>query len=145
MVKLDELLQKIFAMLEIADINNLAEVNAELARILAEIRRVNEENDKLASRYGGDYAFVKTYTDAVEIHPDLDKEEIAKVVDVVYAAVKDVRDTNILSIQQRDNFTGTVKKNTIASLLKDGLYKKLGLKDWYTDLLNETYANMKIF
>ena len=145
MIKLDELLQKIFAMLEIADIDNLASINEELAKVLAEIRRINEENDRLAARYDGDYAFVKTYTDAVEIHPDLSKEDIASVMDVVYAAVKDVRNTNILTIQQRDNFVGIVKKNTTAALLKSGLYKKLSLKDWYTDILNETYANMKIF
>ena len=145
MIKLDELLQKIFAMLEIADIDNLASVNEELAKVLAEIRRINEENDRLAARYDGDYAFVKTFTDAVEIHPDLDKEDIAAVMDVVYAAVKDVRNTNILTIQQRDNFVGIVKKSTTAALLKSGLYKKLSLKDWYTDILNETYANMKIF
>lgn len=145
MIKLDELLQKIFAMLEIADIDNLAAVNEELAKVLAEIRRINEENDRLAARYDGDYAFVKTYTDAVEIHPEYDKEDIAAVMDVVYAAVKDVRNTNILTIQQRDNFVGIVKKNTTAALLKSGLYKKLSLKDWYTDILNETYANMKIF
>ncbi len=145
MIKLDELLQKIFAMLEIADIDNLAAVNEELAKVLAEIRRINEENDRLAARYDGDYAFVKTYTDAVEIHPEYDKEDIAAVMDVVYAAVKDVRNTNILTIQQRDNFVGIVKKSTTAALLKSGLYKKLSLKDWYTDILNETYANMKIF
>ena len=145
MIQLDELLQKIFAMLEIADIDNLAAVNAELAKVLAEIRRINEENDRLAARYDGDYAFVKTYTDAVEIHPELDKDDIAAVLDVVYAAVKDVRNSNILAIQQRESFVGIVKKTTTAALLKSGLYKKLGLKDWYTDLLTETYANMKIF
>lgn len=145
MIKLDELLQQIFAMLEIADIDNLASVNAELAKVLEEIRRINAENERLSARYDGDYAFVKTYTDAVEVHPEYEKEDIAAVIDVVYAAVKDVRDTNILTIQQRDNFVGIVKKNTTAALLKSGLYKKLSLKDWYTDLLNETYANMKIF
>ena len=114
-------------------------------QVMADFRRINEENDRLAARYDGDYAFVKTYTDAVEIHPEYDKEDIAAVMDVVYAAVKDVRNTNILTIQQRDNFVGIVKKSTTAALLKSGLYKKLSLKDWYTDILNETYANMKIF
>ena len=145
MIKLDELLQKIFEMLEIADINDLSSVNEELAKVLAEIRRINEENERLAARYDGDYAFVKTFTDAVEIHPDCDKEDIATVIDIVFAAVKDVRNSNILTIQQRDNFVAIVKKNTTASLLKSGLYKKLGLKDWYSNLLTETYANMKIF
>ena len=52
---------------------------------------------------------------------------------------------NLLVIQGRDVFTASVKKQTTAKLLKSGLYKKLALKDWYTDLLNETYTNMKMF
>ena len=139
---LTELLQRIF---EALDISNLDTINEQLAEVLERIRQINADNERLAARYDGDYAFVKTYTDAIEIHPEMDKEDIAAVIDVVYASVKDVRDSNILAIQQRDNFVGIVKKNTTAALLKSGLYKKLGLKDWYTDLLNETYANIKIF
>lgn len=145
MVKLDELLKKIFAMLEIADMDNLSEVNAELAKALAEIRRINEENERLSARYDGNYAFVKTYTDALELYPEFDKEDVAKVVDIVYGAYKAIQDNNILILQGRDNFTASVKKNTTATLLKSGLYKKLGMKDWYTTLLNEVYANIKIF
>lgn len=141
-MKLEELLQRIF---EALDISNLDTINEQLAEVLERIRQINADNERLAARYDGDYAFVKTYTDAIEIHPGMDKEDIAAVIDVVYASVKDVRDSNILAIQQRDNFVGIVKKNTTAALLKSGLYKKLGLKDWYTDLLNETYANIKIF
>ena len=88
MVKLDELLKKIFAMLEIADLDNLSEVNAELAKALAEIRRINEENERLSARYDGNYAFVKTYTDALELYPEFDKEDVAKVVDIVYGLIR---------------------------------------------------------
>ncbi len=142
MVHLDELLQKIFAML---DISNLEEINEELQAILNEARRINEENEKLSARYDGNYAFVKTYTDAVEVHSDLDKEDIAKVLDVVYEAVKEIQTANILILQGRDNFVSSISNKTITKLIKAKLYGRLALKEWYSTLLTETYANMKMF
>ena len=142
MVKLDELLREIFEKLDIEDLDNISE---ELQEILNRMRKINEENEKLAKRYDGSYSFVKTYIDAVEVHPEYDKEDIARVLDTVYLAVKDIKDANILILQGRDIFCGSVKKTTIATLLKNGLYKNLNLKDWYTDLLGEVYTNMKLF
>lgn len=74
MVKLDEMLQKLF---ELLDITNLEGINDELRAILEEARRINEENERISARYNGSYAFVKTYTDAIEVHPEYDKEDIA--------------------------------------------------------------------
>ena len=142
MVKLDELLRKLFAAMNIDDLDNL---NAQLEEILKKMRAINEENERLAKRYDGNYEFVKTFIDAAEMHNDLAKEDIAEVLDVVFEAVKDIKDMNLLVIQGRDVFTASVKKQTTAKLLKSGLYKKLVLKDWYTDLLNETYSNIKLF
>lgn len=142
MVKLDELLKKIFQNLDINDLDN---INEQLSEILEKMRKINEENEYLAKRYNGDYAFVKTYIDACETHDGYRKEDIAKVLDVVYAAVKDIRDMNILVLQGRDVFANSVKKQTTASLLKSGLYKRLQMKDWYTDLLHEVYTNIKMF
>lgn len=142
MVKLDEVLQKLFAML---DISNLDSINDELRAIFEEARRINEENERLSARYDGSYAFVKTYTDAVEVHPEYDAEDIAKVLDIVYAAVKDIRSANILVLQGRENFVSSVSHMTVTKLIKAKLYGKLSLKDWYNDILMETYSNMKIF
>ena len=142
MVKLDEVLQKLFAML---DISNLDDINEELRAILEEARRINDENERLSARYDGSYAFVKTYTDAIEVHPEYDKEDIAKVLDIVYDAVKEIRSANILVLQGRDNFKASVLKMTVPKLIKSKLYAKLSLKDWYEDILAETYSNMKIF
>ena len=142
MVKLDEVLQKLFAMLDIANLDN---INEELRAILEEARRINEENERLSARYDGSYAFVKTYTDAIEVHPEYDKEDIAKVLDIVYEAVKDIRSANILILQGRENFVSSVSHMTVTKLIKAKLYGKLALKDWYNDILTETYANMKIF
>lgn len=142
MIKLDEVLQKLFAML---DISNLDSINDELRAILEEARRINEENERLSARYDGSYAFVKTYTDAVEVHPEYDKEDLAKVLDIVFEAVKDIRSANILVLQGRDNFKASVMKMTVPKLIKSKLYMKLSLKDWYEDILAETYSNMRIF
>lgn len=142
MVKLDEVLQKLFAMLDIANLDN---INDELRAILEEARRINEENERLAARYDGSYAFVKTYTDATEVHPEYAKEDIAAVMDIVYEAVKEIQSANILILQGRENFISSVSHKTVAKLIKGKLYGKLGLKEWYPDLLGETYSNMKIF
>lgn len=142
MIHLDELLQRLFNML---DISNLAEINDELRKILDKARRINEENERLSARYDGSYAFVKTYTDAIEIHPEYDKEDIAAVLDIVYEAVKEIKTANILILQGRENFTSSISNKTITKLIKAKLYNKLNLKEWYNSLLVETYANMKMF
>ena len=142
MVKLDEVLQRLFAML---DINNLDDINDELRAILDEARRINDENERLAARYDGSYAFVKTYTDAVEVHPEYDKEDIASVLDIVFEAVQEIESANILILQGRENFISSVSHKTMTKLIKAKLFGKLGLKDWYGDILAETYANMRIF
>lgn len=142
---MEDLLKKIFVELEYIDLNNLSEVNGKLLKILEDLRCINEENERLAARYGGNYAFVKTYSDVVEMHPEFDKEDLAKLTDVAYAAVKDIEGSNVLILHGRESFVNTVKKNTTTQLLKSGLYKKLNLKDWYADFLGETYSNMRIF
>lgn len=142
MVKLDELLQKLFEML---DITNLDSINDELRAILEEAHRINEENERISARYHGSYAFLKTYTDAIEVHPEYDKEDIARVLDIVCEAVNEIQSANILILQGRDNFISSVSNKTITKLIKEKLYGKLGLKNWYTSILAETYANLKIF
>ena len=142
MIKLDELLKKIFDSLNIDDLDS---INEQLKEILDKIRAINKENERLAARYDGNYAFVKTYQDLCEMHPEYDKKNLEGVLDIVYSSVKDIKDNNILILQGRDIFTTSVKKSTTKELLKSGLYKKLTLKDWYTDILNEVYMNLKKF
>ena len=142
MIKLDEILQKLFQNLDIA---NLDDINETLRAILAEARRINEENERISARYDGNYAFVKSYTDAIEVHPEYSKDDVAAVIDVVYAAVKEIKTANILILQGRDNFISSVSNKTITKLIKAKLYGKLALREWYDDLLGEIYTNMKIF
>ncbi len=142
MVKLDEILQQLF---EALDISNMDYINEELRKVLAEAQRINRENEAIAKRYNGSYAFVKTYTDAVEIHPEIDKETIAKVVDVIFESVQEIQSANILILQSRDTFMANINRKTTVKLIKSGLYDDANLDDWYDDLLAETYTNMKTF
>lgn len=131
--------------MEISLWDDIESVNGGLADVLKRMKALNDENDALSARFDGNYSFVKTFTDTVETHPDLPKDEIGRLIDIIYAAVKDIQGSNILILQGRDNFTSSVKKNTTARLFREGLYSGLGLKDWFDTLLNETYANMKVF
>ncbi len=141
-VKLDEILQNIFERLSI---DNLDSITAELKTVLEKMKAVNEENERMSERYDGNYSFVKTYFYAVETHPELVKEDIAEVIDVIYSAVKGIKNNNILVLQSREIFVASVKKAITAELLKKGLYKKLAIKEWYDDVLNETYKNITLF
>ena len=142
MVRLDEVLKRLFDSL---DISNLAEINEELKKVLAEAQRINAENERIANRYNGNYAFVKTYTDAVEIHSELNKETVAKVIDVVFEAVQEIKSANMLILQGRDSFIANINRKTTVQLIKSGLYDDANLDDWYDELLAETYSNMKMF
>lgn len=144
-IKLDEFLKKIFEKLEIQDFSDWESLNADLKEALERIRKINEENERLARRYNGNYAFVKTYTDTLEQHPELDKEDIASVLDVVYDKTKGLENSNLLIIQGRGSYVGAVKKSTMAQLIKTGLYKKLNLKEWYEELINAVYTNVEKF
>lgn len=85
MIHLDELLKEIFASL---NIDNLDSINEKLKEVLDRMRKINEENEKIAKRYGGSSAFVKTYIDACEVHNEYAKEDIAEVLDFIYKSVK---------------------------------------------------------
>lgn len=67
------------------------------------------------------------------------------MLDIVFAAVQEIQSANILILQGRDNFISSVSNKTITKLIKEKLYGKLKLKEWYNTVLAETYANLKIF
>ena len=144
LIKLDKVLTEIFARLDIKDINDLSTIDQDLKKILDELHRINEENDRLSQRYGGQYAFVVSYTTLCEHNPDKDHKDIEAFVSIIYDAVKDISDKNSLLIQGRENFIGTIAKSTTATLVKNGIWKKLSIKrEWFNDVLNKLYTNLQ--
>ena len=142
-VMLDQLLQKIFNKLEIADLDKLDDLSDELLEALKNARDINYENDRLAENYGGNFGFVKTYQDAVELYTDVEKKDIEKMLLIVYQDIKDKLDNDTLIIQGRKNFIDSIKQNITKVLLKEKLYLKV--KNFYDQILSELYTNIQWF
>lgn len=140
--KLDELLQKIFNDLSISDLSDLDSITDELLEALERARNINYENERLSKVYGGNYAFVKTYQDAIEIYP-ADKSDIEKMLVIIYQVIEDVLDKEVILVQGRKNFADTIKSKATKILLKEKLYGKI--KEFYAQLLNELYTNIQLF
>lgn len=141
-VKLDQLLQEIFNKLSISDLSDLDTITDELLEALKQAREINYENDRLAQIYGGNYAFVKTYQDAVENY-DADKSDIEKMMIHIYEDIKEVLEADTLIIQGRKNFADSIKHDVTKLLLKEKIYVKV--KDFYDQVLNELYTNLQLF
>ena len=141
-VKLDQLLQEIFNKLSISDLSDLDAITDELLEALKQARDINYENDRLAQIYGGNYAFVKTYQDAIEKY-DADKSEIEKMMIHIYEDIKEVLEADTLIVQGRKNFADSIKHDVTKLLLKDKIYVKV--KGFYDQILNELYTNLQFF
>lgn len=141
-VKLDQLLQEIFNKLSISDLSDLDAITDELLEALKQARDINYENDRLAQIYGGNYAFVKTYQDAIEKY-DADKSEIEKMMIHIYEDIKEVLEADTLIVQGRKNFADSIKHDVTKLLLKDKIYVKV--KGFYDQILNELYTNLQLF
>ncbi|MDE5932443.1 MAG: DEAD/DEAH box helicase family protein [Lachnospiraceae bacterium] len=141
-VKLDQLLQEIFSKLSISDLSDLDAITDELLEALKQARDINDENDRLAQIYGGKYAFVKTYQDAIEKY-DADKSEIEKMLVFIYHDIKDIIGADTLIVQGRKNFIDSIKHDVTKPLLKAGIYVKV--KTFYDQILGELYTNLQLF
>lgn len=145
LVKLDKVLSEIFKKLDIHDENDLFDIKQELKEALDELHRINEENDRLAQKYGGEYAFVISYTMLCEQNPDIEPADIESIMTTIYNAIKENTNKNHLLIQGRDNFIRHNERVATISLVKSGLWKKLSIKkEWLDDVLNKLYTNLQL-
>ncbi len=142
-VKLDQLLQKIFEKLSISDLSELDSVTDELLEALKQARDINRENDRLGEIYGGQFAFVKSYKDAIEAFPDINNKDIEKFFVLVYEDIKDRLEFDTLVVQGRKNFIDTIKQDITKVLLKEKLYAIV--KPTYEFWLGELYTNIQLF
>ncbi len=142
-VKLDQLLQQIFDKLSISNLSELDAVTDELLEALKQARDINRENDRLAEIYGGNFAFVKTYKDAIELFPAVSNKIIEKMLVIVYEDIKDRLAYDTLVVQGRKNFVDTIKKDVTTVLLKEKIYKDV--KTFYEHICGELYTNIQLF
>lgn len=139
---LNELLQEVFAHLSISSETSTEDIYGELSDILKEIDEINEENENLSLRFDGQYAFVKAYQDALDKYK-YDEEDLEKIMDIIYAALSEILDKDVIYRLGRNNFIKHAKKNAASQLYDSGLYDKLG--SHYDDLLDDIYRNLIIY
>lgn len=142
-VKLDQLLQQIFDKLSISNLAELDAITEELIEALKQAQNINRENERLSEIYGGNFAFVKTYKDAIEAFPAVSNKTIEKMFVITYEDIKGRLEYDTLIIQGRKNFTDTIKQDITKSLLKEKIYKEV--KPFYEHFLNELYTNIQLF
>lgn len=143
MISLDTALQQLFARMDIHSIDEIPLLNEELQIILKKAIAINEENERLAAQYGGNFGMVKTYQDIVSDRNDLNNKSVEKAMGIIYSKIKDAIDTDILVIQGRQGFIDETKKKVVLELLTSGLFKELGLKTWLETLLSNMYTNLQ--
>lgn len=142
-MKLDQLLQEIFNKLSISDLSDLDSITDELLEALKQAQDINYENERLAGQYGNNYAFVKTYQDAVADYTSVDQSVIEGTLVIVYENIKDTLSVDGMIAQGRKKFVDNIKKESTKDLLKAGLYQKI--KVYYDAVLNELYTNIQIY
>lgn len=137
--KLDELLQRIFEKLSVAEFDTIDELTDELKKAYEEAKRINQENDRLASLYGGSYAFVKTLSDAV-LETQINRSDIEALLAIVYENIKDTVYDDVLIMQGKKGFIDSTKALVTKIIIKNGLYKMV--KSDYDDILGMLYVNL---
>ena len=120
-------------------------MDKEIQEALAKAKAINEENARLSSEFHGNFAYVKSYQDACLAFPDFDKNDIISFFKILESAVVDINAVNNLVLAGRDNFIDNVKKKTSSTLLSQGLYKKLNLKNNFNSLLSKLFVNLQLY
>ncbi len=140
--KLDEMLQEIFANLSIASETSINDAYDGLSDVLVEIEKINEENDELAIRFDGQYAFVKSIQDGLDKY-HLDEGDFEKVMDIVYSSLSDIIEKDTLYMLGRTNFIKQARSKTTIPLVNANLFEKVDER--YDEILSDLYKNIMIY
>lgn len=144
-IKLDEFLKKTFAKLQFNDGADLGELSDDIRKAMDKAKAINDENDRLASRFNGQFAYVKTYQDICKNHPNFNKDDVFAFVKILEEAIQNINSVNNLVLIGRQNFTANIKKKTSGRLLKEGLYAKLKLNELFDSILSKLFVNLQLY
>ena len=145
LIALDEYLSRLFEQLEISSLTELEGITDELRTMYEKYKAINAENERLAQRFEGNFAYVATYQGLLQANPSLDKEEVITLMGVIYDTAKELTGRNTLIMHNRDNFITGIKKNIVVQLVKSGLFKKMQLSKQLDAVLSDTYKNLLVY
>lgn len=158
LISLDEFLKKLFAMLDITnieDLSNYEDLKAEFEKAYDEIKKVNEFNRKLSERFDGEFSFVAAYQGIIKdielenqknnIDTPIDEEyknDLLEMMSVIYEKYKKILENDRYFINNRKNFITGLKQKVVVELVKSGLYSKLNLSGNIDNILTDLYRNI---
>lgn len=142
-ITLNEVLKKLFNSMDIRDVSDLDNLTDKMRKIFEKAEAINKENDRLASIYGNNFAMVKSYQDVLIKRPELSNKDVEQALLIIYGEIQNVIELDTLAVQGREGFIDETKKKVTKLLLKSGLYKSLGLKNWIDILLSDLYTNLQ--
>ena len=141
---LDQLLQDIFTQLnDLPDLAALDGLTNQLQDALRQARDINGENEELAKKYHGRYAFVKTYKDLVAGYPEAAPVAIENTLALICDTIKDQIDSDAFVLQGKDRFRDNLKSKITIPLVRQKLYSTI--KSFYDVLLEDVYKNLQHF
>lgn len=138
--KLEELINKIFEEMNISTIDNLTE---ELEKAIKEAKTINEENERLASLYGGHYSFVRTYKEILKEHNELSSKTLEECLIIVYEYLKNKLTGTSILIQSKNDFISSICNDIVPDLFNKGLYGDLD--NSLDDILSSLYTSIQIY
>lgn len=144
MIKLDEALKKVLEKLKIADIDELKNIDEELSTIYSDLQNINEENEKLAKEFNGDYGYVKTLYDCIEEYPDIDKEALVKFLKITQKYVDKVIITNKQLYRKRNLFIATIESKSAEEMFDAGLFDEIDMEKMFGIILRKVYGNVNL-
>lgn len=138
------MLQDIFTQLNaLPDLAALDGLTNQLQDALRQARDINGENEELAKKYHGRYAFVKTYKDLVAGYPEAAPAAIENTLALICDTIKDQIDSDAFVLQGKDRFRDNLKSKITIPLVKQKLYPTI--KFFYDALLEDVYKNLQHF
>ena len=144
-MKLDEFLRETFKKLSFNNVSDFNELDESIKIAIETANKINEENEKLAKEFDGEFAYVKTYQDMSKNHPEFNKDDILEFMKIIYSAVKEIKTINNLVLLGRNNFINNIKSQTSSKLLKAGMYAKLTLPKIFDSILSNLFVNLQIY
>jgi len=144
-IKLDAFLRKTFEKLQFNSIDDLNQLADDVKIALLKAEKINEENDRLAKMFHGDFAYVKTYQDFLKNHNDFPKRDVLRFVRMLENAIQSISSVNNLVLIGRQNFIANVKKKTSGKLLQKGLYSRLKLNELFDPVLSKLFVNLQLY
>ena len=116
----------------------------ETSTVEQKIKKINEENEERAKKYGGEFGYVKAFQEFSEMYPELDQDKIESCLLIIKKQLDTIINVNALFFRDKVKFINSLKSTTTTIMLKEKLYQDLKLNKNFDKLLLLVYNNVTL-